>query len=67
MNADMSYKFYQFVLEHHCALHVQYQLIAKTDKDIITIYTTKVDMDAKFAENHKFIQGVGRINVVLSL
>ena len=29
--------------------------------------TTKVDMDAKFVENRKFIQGVGRINVVPSL
>ena len=28
----MSFKFYQFVLD----LHVQYQIIATTDKDIIT-------------------------------
>ena len=30
-------------------------------------YTTEVDMDANFAESHKFIQGVGRIKVVPSL
>ena len=65
----MSFKFYQFVLEHHYALHVQYQYIATTDndKDNYLHYTTKVDMDAKFAENHKLIRGVGRINVVPSL
>ena len=42
--------------------------IATTDRYYNYLhYTTKVDMDVEFAENHKFIQGVGRINVVQSV
>ena len=69
MNADISFKINQFVPLHLCAEHMQYHQIAtKVKKEYNYLHcTTKLDMDANFAENCTFCQGMGRNNGVPNL
>ena len=65
MNADMSFKIDQFVLNMCNLINLWLKL---KQLQLFALYKqTRRDMDANFAENYTFFQGLGRNNVVPNL